>query len=166
RAILVTAGILGLSIGLLEMPFMAFRSLRSVSDAERAAAHFVQSALDTRAVVQPEPDHRPPLLQLTERRFAVANPDDAHVQVFAPADGAKMRRDVDAARGAFRTADSAVAWKRLAELGVDYVWIGENEHAICGVCVQFRHPAFFDPVFEDDVVTVVRVRKETGSSIN
>ncbi|MGE3182731.1 MAG: hypothetical protein AB7N71_13955, partial [Phycisphaerae bacterium] len=58
RAILVTAGILGLSIGLLEMPFMAFRSLRSVSDAERAAAHFVRSALDTRAVVQPEPDHR------------------------------------------------------------------------------------------------------------
>ncbi|MDX2199979.1 MAG: hypothetical protein SF069_13540 [Phycisphaerae bacterium] len=161
---IVYAVLLGLPVGLLELPLMASRALLRAAplEADRGALTWIRANTPPNAVVQGDPISRFETVQLIDRRAAVLDPDNAHVQVFTPRDLPAMRAARDAARALFTSNDAAAIESTIRRLRVEYLLVGSAERALCGECSIFDTLASLEIAYRDDAARVYRVRPESA----
>jgi len=166
---LIIGILLGLPVGLYQSPMMAMRSLiesrRGLT--EIGATRYIRQKTQLDAVVQCEPEQGAYFVQLTDRRSAVADPDDSHVNVFRPADIAPVHEAYRDVEEAFRTLSNHVAYEKLRKWGVTHVLIGHHEQKRFGSMPQFDNAAWFEKVYDDQRARVYRLRAhKTPTSIS
>jgi hypothetical protein len=147
--------------GLYELPLMAVRSFlppdAGECRVEAAAIRYVRGHTAPDAVLQAGPEFSVVLPQLCERAVSVARPDDAHVQVFTPPNRDEMLRKSALAAQAFRSESSREAHAALHELRVTHVLRGPREMAAFGAMRALEDEKYFERVFTDEQVWVLRV---------
>jgi len=159
RAILAVGIVLGLPVGLYELPLMAVRTLvlPNPHAAEAGALRYLRDTAPADAVVQGAPTVRVDLLQVIERQLGVADPENPHVRVFMPSELERMRRDFVRAEGAFQTDDARLAAELLRGLGVTQVLVGTAEHALRADQSQFDDTRCFEQLYAEPGARVYRV---------
>jgi hypothetical protein len=151
RPLLIAGCILGLPVGLYELPAIAGRTLvegRFVYDSPQMM-RFLRDSLPTDAVVQVDPVEGVVVPQVIGRQIGVLNPDDPHVLVLRPPEPPRLyeaHRDI---RTAYETRDTAAAHQLLRRWGVTHVLAGQAEHRKYGELSQFRDPRYFSAVKVD-----------------
>lgn len=160
RAVILAGAVLGLPVGLYELPLMAARTILQApaNQPEWPALRHIREQVPADAVLQGDPDRRMDLVQLVDHRIGVLNPEHPHMQVFTPLDQEAQHHTYRRVLAAFEPGCSAqTAHETLRAAKVDYVLIGVAERQRCGPCRQFVDPDWFQSVFEDAICRVYRV---------
>jgi hypothetical protein len=155
--ILVGGVALGAFVGFYEIPAMAIRGLLAAGSRsgppEHGAIRFLRTT-PAGAVVQGDPISRIDLVQRIDRRMGVAQPDHAHVQVFAPPDPAGMRAVYDAVTAAFETPSTEHAHRVLGTAHITHILAGAAERGRFGEMAQFEDSRWFRCLYRDAQVRI------------
>lgn len=160
RRPLLAAGVLaGLPVGLYELPLMAIRSrLPGQALPEAGAVRWIRAHTPPDAVMQRDPRLAPDLPQLTDRRVAAADLDNAHVRVFFPPRPDQMRALAAAVDQALSTDPPGLAWQRLHAMRVTHLLIGPGERQRYGPMPQLEDTMYFECAYRDPLACVYRLR--------
>ena len=161
--LVVTLGVLlGLPVGLWEVPMTAVRSLLETPAfaPDAGAIRFLRDNTPVDAVVQGDPVARMTLPQLVDRQIGVLDPDNAHFRVFWPKDEARLRAAFADVKDAWSSTSGEAAYANLASWGVTHVLVGSVERRHLAAMNPFADPAWFEPVFDDGDAAVYRLTSQ------
>ena len=142
--------LLGLPVGLYEMPATAGRTLLRAGpyQAEAGAIRWLRDRSPYDAVVQADP-RRVSLAQLVDRQMGVVDPDNPHVRVFMPADPTRMGQALADVEEAFRADTAERAWRLLRRWEITHVLVGPAEHERFGKLKHLVEECWFTVRYMD-----------------
>ncbi len=172
RAPLIVLGcVLGMAVGVYELPAMAMRTVLQdrFQAGEPDVIRFLRDRLPPDAVVQSAPrsaserlPHGLYLPQVTGRRVGVLDPDNPHVLVLRPPDPQRMYEAFAEVEAAFATSDAPRACEIFRRWGITHVLVGADEHERYGMMSQFGDATCFEPLYTKADSTVYRLRARPG----
>ena len=164
KPILITGMILGLPVGLYELPASALRSVLKprTSGTDVKAINYIKENTPLDAVVQGDPEKRLTLTQLTDRASGVLDPFNAHVTVFQPVSRPDMIQAFEDVQNAFCTPDSKQAYRLLSKWKITHLLIGDVEHKSFSDLSQFNDDQFFHLRYNDPGACVYQLQPQAS----
>jgi hypothetical protein len=157
--LLVGGVLLGLPVGLFELPVSALRSrlMTDPMDREAAAIHFIRANTPEDTVVQGDPQSRFRLPERTDRPTGILDPSYSHIRVFTPPAPRIMEAAYEEVTRAFLDPQPQRAAETLRRWGIDVVFVGWIEWDRYGLLPQFHDANHFALLYNDRDVEIYRV---------